>query len=1059
MKKILPSFLLLAFFFVAVTTKAQPIAVSKTNPTKVYIHYMPWFFAPRNPGTGVTNYTLNVNATGSWGFHWTQDGSKANPNTFTNVTDYTGATVSVRNVDAHYHPLIGPYDGSDPDVLEYHLLLMKLSGIDGVMIDWYGLGGNGAADAGANQVNSAAIISDIGNVGLKYGLVMEDAAWTNAQANGNFAVSNYFTDPNYIKLGDMRGSLASNANAPLVCVFGPQQFKTPGEWNSYLSGNTKAFLPLYNQAAQIGTDAGGTFMWPNPQSGQNGTPPAWYANTANYYTGGATTLHNNKTEAGTTLGNNVTLGTAYQGFFDFYLTNAASTASDADGIIPRNYNGNTLSSTLSLFNQNKSVMDGLQIATWNDFSEGTMIEPTVEFGFASLDTIQKFTGVSYTENDLKQVYRLFTLRKQYVGNSTIQSELNQVFNYFIQLDIANAKSLMDCIVNSGGTNCTTLPIITSANADTVAAGTALNYQITATTHNNDAIIRYGASGLPAGLSINTSTGVISGASYTVGIYSATDSVTDANGTSFTTLIINITNPATDIPYNGVAATIPGIIQAENYDLGGEGIAYHDDDATNNGTQYRPNEGPDIEATTDIGGGYDVGWINAGEWMQYIVNVTQAGTYTMTARVASGTAGTKQFHVLLNTSTNLGTLTVPATGGWQTWQTTAGVTTPILSVGQDTLRIFIDATGFNINYLTFTLNSTSTPLISSALTDTGTIGIPLNYNITASNTPNSYNATNLPAGLTINTSTGLISGTPTALGTNNVTVSATNNVGTGNNVLAITINPAAPIISSALTTSGMIGSPFSYTITGSSSPTSYHATNLPAGLTINTSTGVISGTPTTLGISNVIISATNAGGTGTNTLVLTINPASTTHYLSLNGARQNNGTTEIQWSVDSEVSISEYELFRSTDSSNSNNYSVINTVTQIANAYINTPTIYDTTDNNPVPGDMYYYIKAIGSNGSVFYSDTIKVNKIQTNDVYPNPVTNGIIYIPFNNASDYTVRIINGIGQPVYTTNIIIAGSTVYPLQLPGKLPSGIYQLELINSSGTKTVYKISKINN
>ncbi len=209
------------------------------------------------------------------------------------------------------------------------------------------------------------------------------------------------------------------------------------------------------------------------------------------------------------------LGTAYQGFFDFYLNNAANTNNDQDGVIPRNYNGNTLSATLSLYNQNKSVLDAIQIATWNDFSEGTIIEPTVEFGFASLDTIQKFTGVSYTEADLKQVYRLFTLRKQYAGNSAIQSALNEVFTDFVQLNIADAKALMDCIVSTGGTNCASIPTITSADTTSVMAGSAFNYQITATT-NNGSILRYGASNLPFGLSINTSTGVISGTNYSIG---------------------------------------------------------------------------------------------------------------------------------------------------------------------------------------------------------------------------------------------------------------------------------------------------------------------------------------------------------------------------------------------------------------------------------------------------------------------------------------------------------------------------------------------------------------
>ena len=82
-------------------------------------------------------------------------------------------------------------------------------------------------------------------------------------------------------------------------------------------------------------------------------------------------------------------------------------------------------------------------------------------------------------------------------------------------------------------------------------------------------------------------------------------------------------------------------------------------------------------------------------------------------------------------------------------------------------------------------------------------------------------------------------------------------------------PAAPVISSATTASGTVGQAFSYQITASNSPTSYAATSLPAGLTVNTNTGLISGTPTTASVSTVTISASNATGPGSATLTITI----------------------------------------------------------------------------------------------------------------------------------------------------------------------------------------------
>lgn len=98
-------------------------------------------------------------------------------------------------------------------------------------------------------------------------------------------------------------------------------------------------------------------------------------------------------------------------------------------------------------------------------------------------------------------------------------------------------------------------------------------------------------------------------------------------------------------------------------------------------------------------------------------------------------------------------------------------------------------------------------------------------------------------------------------------------GDGNDVALLSV-PAGtkPGITSAATASGTVGTAFAYAITASNSPTSYQASNLPAGLSVNTATGAISGTPTTAGTKNVLVSATNASGTGSGAVVMTIDPA-------------------------------------------------------------------------------------------------------------------------------------------------------------------------------------------
>jgi hypothetical protein len=176
------------------------------------------------------------------------------------------------------------------------------------------------------------------------------------------------------------------------------------------------------------------------------------------------------------------------------------------------------------------------------------------------------------------------------------------------------------------------------------------------------------------------------------------------------------------------------------------------------------------------------------------------------------------------------------------------------------------------YLAQTLVWQQRPVVTSANL-TITIGVPFSYQITATNDPHlSYGATGLPAGLSVNTSTGVISGTPTTEGTSSITISATNTGGTGTAVLTLTVVGEVPVITSSLTATATVGVAFSYQITASGSPTSFNATGLPAGLSVNTSTGVISGTPTSEGTASVTLSATNSGGTGTATLGLTVQAA-------------------------------------------------------------------------------------------------------------------------------------------------------------------------------------------
>jgi len=152
--------------------------------------------------------------------------------------------------------------------------------------------------------------------------------------------------------------------------------------------------------------------------------------------------------------------------------------------------------------------------------------------------------------------------------------------------------------------------------------------------------------------------------------------------------------------------IPGVIYAVNYDLGKRGYAYEDLDyqntgnngSYNNGYSYR-NDGVDIEATSDAFTlGYNVGWIENGEWLRFTVNVLQSGTFDISLRVASTNSDGR---ILLKWDDhNLGDfIDVPNTGGWQNWQNVT-VQNMQLASGKHDLQIRFINGGFNFNYAEF-----------------------------------------------------------------------------------------------------------------------------------------------------------------------------------------------------------------------------------------------------------------------------------------------------------------------------------------------------------------------
>jgi fibronectin type 3 domain-containing protein len=188
----------------------------------------------------------------------------------------------------------------------------------------------------------------------------------------------------------------------------------------------------------------------------------------------------------------------------------------------------------------------------------------------------------------------------------------------------------------------------------------------------------------------TDNDVVDGTTYYYVVSAANDAGGSANSTQAAA------TPQDQAPYGGTPWPVPGVIQAENYDVGGQGSAYNDTDTVNSGGQYR-SESVDVETCAE--GGYNVGWVAAGEWLEYTVNVGLTGGYGITLR-ASSSSSEIQGHVEFDGVNVTGLMTAPATGGWQTY---TNVTAPnvTLTAGQHVMRVYFDAGAWNLNQVSLT----------------------------------------------------------------------------------------------------------------------------------------------------------------------------------------------------------------------------------------------------------------------------------------------------------------------------------------------------------------------
>ncbi len=334
---------------------------------------------------------------------------------------------------------------------------------------------------------------------------------------------------------------------------------------------------------------------------------------------------------------------------------------------------------------------------WPDRSASLRLSRLIPAASNSIVLIVKRGGTVVASQTLARPTVTLTLPNLPVGTLTVSAA---AYPSSIGTGAVQASASASLVITSGQATPLTLTLadaissirVTSASQSLPLGGTLALLATAYDTSGNVVLTGGSISWTSSNTSVASisSAGLVSGLAIGSASLTATDSESGVSG-------MFAANCVTSSPFGGIAAAIPGTVQAENYDYGGEGVAYHDTDLGNNGITYR-NDDVDIEDCADTGGGYNTGWNRSGEWLKYTVNVATAKTYTVGFRVASSYSG-QTFHLENSAGTNLtGAVTSPNTGGNQSWQTVNATAT--LPAGVQTIKLVMDSSYANFNYMTF-----------------------------------------------------------------------------------------------------------------------------------------------------------------------------------------------------------------------------------------------------------------------------------------------------------------------------------------------------------------------
>jgi len=389
-------------------TPPAPFTFSGQKRPLLLAHYMAWYQTP---------YVSKM-----WGWHWTMNRFMPRQNEQGEWSDLA----------SHYTPLTGPYDSSDPLLLEYQVQLMKLSGIDGVIVDWYG--SEQAEDYAPINQAAGRLFEAVRKAGLKFVICYEDQTVkqmiakryfdeAEAAAHGQLAMrylqETWFRDEAYLKVDGQ----------PLLFVFGPQYFKGGRQWQALFEGIEPQPL-LVTLDNPVDTVGAGSYPWPPMSLSAGGElrPEVLAQYLGNFYA--------------KTSQDRYKVGGAFPGFKDIYEQGGAGSSY---GYLDER-GGETFRATL----QDALVhdLDMIQLITWNDYGEGTGIEPTVQFEYRYLELTQAARRAieggrfAYTAEDLRLPLRVYELRSRYAAEPAAAAELARLGEALLAGDVKTAAKLL-----------------------------------------------------------------------------------------------------------------------------------------------------------------------------------------------------------------------------------------------------------------------------------------------------------------------------------------------------------------------------------------------------------------------------------------------------------------------------------------------------------------------------------------------------------------------------------------------------------------------------------------